>query len=31
MVLRPSNRVRVLERPVLGVDAVNVEADVEAA
>ena len=31
MVLRPSDRVRVHERPVLGVDAVNVETDAQAA
>ena len=31
MVLRPSDRVRVLERPVLGVGAVDVETDVQAA
>jgi hypothetical protein len=31
VVLRLSDRVRVLERPVLGVDAVNIEAGVEAA
>src|SRR5215813_4134508 len=29
--LRPSDRVRVLERPVLGVGAINVEADGQAA
>ena len=31
MVLGPADRVGVLERPVLGVDAVNVEADLQAA